>query len=128
MRLIDGDALKAEFAEECAGECGVCSYHKWENYTSLNPVSHCLLIDNAPTVENITVFCENADEKAIADMKEELQKVIDDSRSQGKWIFHKDYNESCRYGCNQCGNLTNIPGNFCPNCGAMMQKGGAEND
>lgn len=41
---------------------------------------------------------------------------------QGKWIFHKDYNESCRYGCNQCGNLTNIPGNFCPNCGAKMER------
>lgn len=45
---------------------------------------------------------------------------------QGKWIFHKDYNESCRYGCNLCGNLNNIPSNFCPNCGAKMQKGGAE--
>lgn len=42
---------------------------------------------------------------------------------QGKWIFYKDFNESCRYGCNQCGNLTNIPSNFCPNCGVRMQKG-----
>lgn len=41
----------------------------------------------------------------------------------GKWIFHKDFNESCRYSCNQCGNLNNIPSNFCPNCGAKMQKG-----
>lgn len=45
-------------------------------------------------------------------------------QQQGEWIFHKDYNESCRYGCNQCGNLNNISSNFCPNCGAKMKKGG----
>lgn len=50
-------------------------------------------IDNAPTVEE---------------------------RPTGKWIFHKDYNEKCKYGCNQCGNLNNTPNNFCPNCGADM--------
>lgn len=48
-------------------------------------------------------------------------KALKNERLQGKWIFHKDYNESCRYGCNQCGNLNNIPGNFCPNCGAGMK-------
>ncbi len=52
-------------------------------------------------------------------------KALKNERPQGKWIFHKDFNESCRYGCNQCGNLTNIPNNFCPNCGVKM-KGGAE--
>lgn len=40
-------------------------------------------------------------------------------RSQGKWVFH---NESCRYGCNLCGNLNNILSNFCPNCGAKMEQ------
>ncbi len=40
----------------------------------------------------------------------------------GKWIFHEDFHESIRYGCNQCGNLTNIPSNFCPNCGKRMKK------
>lgn len=33
-------------------------------------------IDNVPTVENITVFCENADEKTIEDLKAELQRVM----------------------------------------------------
>lgn len=41
---------------------------------------------------------------------------------QGEWIIHNDYHENCRYGCNKCGNLTNIPGNFCPNCGVKMKK------
>lgn len=41
----------------------------------------------------------------------------------GKWIFHEDFNDSIKYGCNQCGNLTNIPSNFCPNCGKRMKKG-----
>jgi rubrerythrin len=42
----------------------------------------------------------------------------------GKWIKHEDYNESIKYGCNRCGNLTNIPSNYCPNCGKAMKKGG----
>ena len=40
----------------------------------------------------------------------------------GKWIFHEDFYESICYGCNQCGNLANIPSNFCPNCGKRMKK------
>ena len=38
----------------------------------------------------------------------------------GQWIKHEDFNDSIKYGCNQCGNLTNIPSNFCPNCGKRM--------
>lgn len=44
----------------------------------------------------------------------------------GKWIIHKDFNVSIKYGCNKCGNLTNIPSNFCPNCGKRMILTGAE--
>lgn len=43
-----------------------------------------------------------------------------EERPQGKWIYHKDYIENCKYSCNQCGNLNNTPSNFCPNCGAEM--------
>lgn len=49
-----------------------------------------------------------------------LSSVTIEARSQGNWIFHKDYNER-KYGCNQCGNLNNTPSNFCPNCGAKME-------
>lgn len=44
-----------------------------------------------------------------------------DIRPKGKWIIHNDYNENCRYGCNQCGNLTNRNSSFCPDCGARME-------
>ena len=54
-----------------------------------------------------------------------LIKLVNNAKKEdcGKWIFHKDFHESIRYGCNQCGNLTNIPSNFCPNCGKRMLKG-----
>lgn len=41
----------------------------------------------------------------------------------GKWIIHKDFNESIKFGCNKCGNLANIKSRFCPNCGKRMLKG-----
>ena len=73
-------------------------------------------IRKAPMVSNI---------ETVEALKTAI-KALQNERPQGKWIFHKDFNESCRYGCNQCGNLTNIPSIFCPNCGADMRKGGAE--
>ena len=68
-------------------------------------------IDEAPTVELL-----------IARGSARCEIIIPLTRQVGEWVFHKDYNESCRYGCNQCGKLSNIQGNFCPNCGAYMKK------
>ena len=87
------------------------------------------IIDNAPTVSQINIFCENADEKAIADMKEELQEFLN-SRPQGEWITGgKDVTGQYfqdEFICNQCFTVVPDKSNFCPNCGAKMRKGGAE--
>jgi DNA-directed RNA polymerase subunit RPC12/RpoP len=86
-------------------------------------------------VENITVFTESTDEKTIADLKEELQKVIAEKRPQGEWklIANDTVNLEYIYKCSECGRevrvynaskLTDIYP-FC-HCGADMRKGGAE--
>lgn len=88
-------------------------------------VHHCLpIIDNAPIVSQVTVFCENADEKTVEELKAELKQVITELRPQGEWI-----DEGVNgWKCNKCGygveryNNTN----FCPNCGARMRKGDAD--
>lgn len=41
-------------------------------------------IDKAPTVPQVTVFTENADEQAVADLKVELQNVLDNERPHGE--------------------------------------------
>lgn len=40
------------------------------------------IIDNAPTVPQITVCCENADEKTLEELKAELKRVINEIRPQ----------------------------------------------
>lgn len=74
----------------------------------------------------------------VSEFGDELKELLGEYQNGGgqkedcgKWIFHADFHESIRYGCNQCGNLTNIPSNFCPNCGKRMkkyEKGGAEHE
>ena len=70
----------------------------------------------------ILQFCMPLNTQAKCEAIDLAISALKDERLQGKWIFHKDYHESCRYGCNQCGNLTNINSRFCPNCGAKMKK------
>lgn len=98
-RLIDADALK-EYIK--------FMNLKLEDNESIYTI--CKYIDNAPTIEPTTVYefkgCDNCE--------------LD--RPKGKWIVHNDYNESIRYGCNLCGNLTNVNNRFCPNCGAQMER------
>lgn len=53
-----------------------------------------------------------------------------EERSQGEWI--KDESSSIAYRCSNCevlqhwSPIKNDKYHFCPNCGAEMQKGGAE--
>ena len=99
------------------------------------------LIDNAPTVENLTIFCENADEKTIEELKAEMQKAklaLFEERPQGEWIAREDFDfldenkvRHNHFMCEKCGFIHDfIDGhtsqyNFCPQCGADL-KGGAE--
>lgn len=112
MRLINTDVLK-DFA-----------YINKGNFNTVEGIRE--WIDNAPTVPQINIFCENADEKAIADMKEELQKVIDDLRPQGEWTdLSTDGRHIGWIACSVCGqeppNESNLRTNYCPNCGAKME-------
>lgn len=73
-----------------------------------------------------TAFVKTINKIRPVDLVYMIFDIIDNAPSNenfGKWIFHKDFNDSIKYGCNQCGNLANIPSNFCPNCGAKMEKG-----
>lgn len=64
-----------------------------------------------------------------------LAKIVADGipyeeRPQGEWINREAVSNTIfpfweRYECNQCHKFNGYS-NFCPNCGADMQKGGAE--
>lgn len=111
MRLIDADKFKEDLLK-------LWDYSTVDDITATTVLKQVISdLDNASTISAMD----------IAVFGYEVAKKENIKGQQGKWIFHKDYNESCRYGCNQCGNLNNIPSNFCPNCGARMKKiGGAE--
>lgn len=125
MRIIDADALKKTLHNFFAGKV-----INEPTYILRDVFYH---IDSAPELgyEDGVLLVENATRRAI-ELEEAYNNGWSDGFSEGekertdeigKWIFHKDYNESCRYGCNQCGNLNNIPHNYCPNCGVKMKKG-----
>ena len=72
--LISREALKISFKEHCCGECDCCVHQK-EGFS-------CELIDNAPTVEEVSVI----------EFKEPLplvkaQKIVKalSERPQGEW-------------------------------------------
>ena len=124
MRIGDLDALKKKMHDFFDGKV------IYEPAYILRDVFY--LIDSAPELgyEDGIISVETATRRAI-ELEEAYNNGWSDGFSEGesertdeigKWIFHKDFNESCRYGCNQCGNLNNIPSNFCPNCGARMVK------
>lgn len=78
-------------------------------------------IDKAQPVEcpQFNIFCENADKQAIADMKAELQRVLNEIRPKGEWIDDSPTSwkcSCCGYGVNRWNNTP-----YCPNCGIKMQ-------
>jgi len=92
------------------------------------PFHFLALIDNATPVPQVTVFTETADETAVADLKAELQSVIE-PRPQGKWINHRnDYGHNIA-DCSLCGKTMQwhdededgIP-RYCWYCGARLEE------
>jgi len=113
---MNNDLISREALKKALEECKYCGF-----YGKLIE-----LIDNAPTVPQVTVFCENADEKTIEELKAEMQKAklaVFEERPQGEWIDTGSGQE-----CNVCHEIQYGYDNFrhfCANCGAKM-KGGAE--
>lgn len=134
MRLGDLDALKDDFKSRLA-DCNEW-IEKAKDYETKIRASAVkafiaeviMTIDNAPTVPQINIFCEKADETSIDDMKAELQNVLDRERQKGEWLEDK---VAFHFVCNQCGcALRQLKSevfegdydyNFCPNCGAGMK-------
>lgn len=112
--LISREALKEDLAKEIqTNDMGL-----W--------LKILLVIDNAQAVEcpQFNILCENADEQAIADMRAELKRVLDEIRPKGEWIDDSPTSwkcSCCRYGVSRWNNTP-----FCPNCGACMKKDSAE--
>ncbi len=44
-----------------------------------------------------------------------------EERKKGKWLI-TDSHEPCWYKCDQCGRLYDFLDNYCPNCGARMER------
>ena len=111
--LISREALKNEIEKVSRFNDGT---YKWLH---LNGVYNA--IDNAPTVETP---CEQASEiiKAYTKGFNTGVEIVKNARLQGEWLF---VSRNC-WKCPYCQELTNEGKNFCPNCGAEMQKGGAK--
>ena len=148
MRQIDADELKKVLSEPLYRST-IKDYGEILKYTFVMDI-----IDNAPTVEpetkvvaNVTFNKEQVEElveKAKADILAQIE------RPQGEWIEHysKEMSEKGYFLCSRCKcgfkrfekgvRLSDLPwidgqkyelhciDNYCPNCGASMQKGGAE--
>lgn len=112
MRLIDADALKKNCAEvvKASNNSDFIPCPTWNKAMEL--------IDNAPTVE----------EKSYAmGYQDGLEDGLDGIIPKGEWTIGYTAKQKKLSVCNLC-NCISLQGrtNFCHNCGAKMQKGGAE--
>ena len=84
------------------------------------------LIDADAMMERLKVWdTEDVVDKALFNFA--LNRVLDaptvePERNKGRWLLISDgYTDYVK--CDQCGNLSYVERNFCPNCGANMRKG-----
>ena len=89
------------------------------------------IIDNATPVElDESVIQEVLNKRCMTAVANEHLIELHGKRPQGEWITGgKDVTGQYFYDefiCNQCFVVVTDKSNFCPNCGAKMQKGGAE--
>lgn len=79
-------------------------------------------IDNAPTVE---YTFEEAFQKTVCE-----NRLYCPARPQGEWYYNYQNGWHCSLCHETVKDMPTVMGkavfNFCPNCGAKMQKGGAE--
>ncbi len=110
--MISDKSIPIKFEEETRGE--------WQYSSGVILSDIYNVIDNAPTVE-ITDYDTG--------YQDGLEDGLNDIRPQGEWgQCYENYKNGKFYrDCSICGKAT-ITGdfNFCPYCGAAMQKGGAE--
>ena len=124
MRLIDADELITQIE----------SYIERKAITEKDAKIFeliCGLIDNALTVEACNIIDELNNQ--IDDLSENLawyinerNRLLKERRPQGKWINTRPPEMSDNIVCSLCGYDSIASFNYCPNCGAKMQKGGAE--
>lgn len=114
MRLGDLDALKEEMRNWLA-------LPNRDN-DARDVVLHLIaVIDNAPTVEQI----DDTELQRAIGYAEGYSKGRNE-RPQGEWIFRQGVTCGGYYKCSKCGEVERAEKNFCSNCGAKMQKGGAD--
>ena len=127
MRLIDADELVRAFNE--------AQVEFDEYYKGLGRAK--VITDNAPTVEPFEPDYVGAErlaarQRGYADGYHngmEIGKTLNPRIKQGEWIIdghHRRCNYCNEYTCTEDREGNSIPDNFCPFCGAEMQKGGAE--
>ena len=103
--LISRSALKEEFS-------------KLEGYFAGQTIERALaIIDRLRTDGHIN----NKEQGTLR------RAILLPERPQGEWLWLGDNpNPNHKWSCNKCGRGVKEQENFCPNCGAKMQKGGAE--
>ena len=120
--LISRSALKKAIKTEC-NPYGKPTIDYESGLKVLN------IIEKAPTVElDESVIQAVLNKRCMTAVANEYLIALHDKRPHGKWIKHidnlypEDSTEECPF-CHEEQRLVGNDDNFCPNCGAKMQKG-----